>query len=320
MIFIKRPQTDPFFNIAAEEYILKRDDRDILMLWQCSPSVIIGKHQNTLTEVNVGFANRRNIPVIRRLSGGGTVYHDEGNINYTVIKSEKRKDRLIDFRKFTQPVIDFLGTLGTKARFEGKNNLVINRKKFSGNSAHVFKNRVMHHGTLLFDSNLEMLDQIIRADTKSKIEDKAVQSVRAAVTNISEHLDVDMTIRQFKEKLENYLFNYYSINEIHELDKTDISAINTLMNEKYSKWEWNFGYSPDYIFRNEISGIKMNMKVKNGKIIDAFFEGDFEKKEKLERLLLNISHRKDELSKVVCSEYGQHKLAGLLIKLLSPAD
>jgi len=316
MIFIRRRQTDPFFNIAAEEYVLKQFKEDVVMLWQSKPSVIVGKHQNVLKEVNTGYTLKKNIPVIRRISGGGTVYHDPGNLNYTVITTETNREKLIDFRKFTKPVIGFLETLGIRAEFEGKNNLVINGKKFSGNSAHVFKNRVMHHGTLLFNSNLDILNKVIRPVVKEKIEDKAVQSIRAKVTNIRDHLDTKPDMEEFKVYFQKYLLNYSSINKIQELRKTDIQTINKLADEKYKTWEWNFGYSPVYVFRNEIQGIKVEMKVKSGKIIDAFFEGDFEKKEKLERLLLNISHRKDDISKVVCSEYGQNKLAGLLIRLL----
>lgn len=316
MIFIQRLQTDPVFNIAAEEYILKRDDKDVLMLWQCSPSIIVGKHQNTLAEVNTGFANRHNIPVIRRLSGGGTVYHDEGNINYTVITSEKRKDRLIDFRKFTTPVIGFLGTLGIETRFEGKNNLVVNGKKISGNSAHVFKNKVMHHGTLLFSTNLEILNKVIRADAKNKFKDKAVQSVRAAVTNIREHLDDDMSIEQFKVKLKNYLFNYYSISEVRELDNPDIAAINALISEKYSKWEWNYGYSPAYIFRNGQKGIRAEMEVKNGVIVKSEFSGEFEKRELLIKRLAGTPHRKGQIEKVLVSVYGGDDVIDRLLKLL----
>ena len=318
MIFIQRPQTDPFFNIAAEEYILKRDDKDVVMLWQCSPSVIIGKHQNTLTEVNTGFADRLNIPVIRRLSGGGTVYHDEGNINYTVITTEKRRDRLIDFRKFTQPVIDLLGTMGLKVLFEGKNNLVIKGKKFSGNSAHVYKNRVMHHGTLLFNSDLDILDKAIRPEMKWKIRDKAVQSIRATVTNIRDHLNEEMDINEFKAMFQMFLLNYHSISEVKELSKIDIQQINKMAGEKYKTWQWNFGYSPEYLFRNKIKGIGVEMKVKNGKIIDVGFEGDFEKREKLASLLTGLPYKKEDINRIMDSLNMGNETKGLMVHLIYP--
>jgi len=288
------------------------------MLWQSKPSVIVGKHQNVLKEVNTGYTQKKNIPVIRRISGGGTVYHDPGNLNYTVITTETNREKLIDFRKFTKPVIAFLETLGIRAEFEGKNNLVISGKKFSGNSAHVFKNRVMHHGTLLFNTDLDVLDKTIHPELKDKIQDKAVQSIWATVTNIRDLLDTKPDIDVFKVNFQNYLLNYYSIKEIRELNKTDIQAIKKLIEDKYKTWEWNFGYSPVYVFRNEIQNIKVELKVKNGKIVDICFAGEVEKKEKLERLLRNIPHREEDIKKVIYSEYGEQNTVDEIIRLLSP--
>ena len=129
MIFVRRPQTNPYFNIAAEEFILKNSSEDVLMLWQSEPSVVVGKHQNTMAEVNMDFVRENNIPVIRRISGGGTVYHDLGNINLTQISTFRKTNQLIDFRKFTKPVIAFLKQFGLEASFTGKNNLTVNGKK-----------------------------------------------------------------------------------------------------------------------------------------------------------------------------------------------
>ncbi|NOX86659.1 MAG: lipoate--protein ligase [Chlorobi bacterium] len=317
MIFIRRTQTDPYFNLAAEEYILKNFRDDVVMLWQSEPCVVVGKHQNTLNEVNVQFVQKENIPVIRRISGGGTVYHDPGNLNFTVITTETNREKLIDFRKFTQPVITFLQTLGIRAEFEGKNNLVIKGKKFSGNSAHVYKNRVLHHGTLLFHSDLEKLGEAIRPELKEKINDKAVRSIRATVTNISEHLRKEMDIEEFKVKFKMFLLNYFSVNEICELNKTDIQHINKLVSEKYSTWKWNFGYSPAYIFRNDIEGLKVEMKVKNGKITDIIFMGDVKQKEKLTELLTDLPHRKKEITGVLNSLYNDKKIIEVLKALLA---
>ncbi|HEY9115846.1 MAG TPA: lipoate--protein ligase family protein, partial [Bacteroidales bacterium] len=201
MIFIYQPETDPFFNIAAEDFLLKNSPDDFIMLWQNKPSVIIGKHQNTFAEVNLDFVNKNNIPVIRRMSGGGTVYHDLGNINFTMITSENNPEKLIDFRKFTEPLILFLKSLGIEAAFESKNNLKVNGKKISGNSAHVKKDKIMHHGTLLFNTNLRNLENSIKPP-KTNITDKAVKSVRATVTNISKELDDKMPIEKFRFELQ----------------------------------------------------------------------------------------------------------------------
>ena len=316
MIFLRRTSTDPFFNLAAEEFLLKNYREDIVMLWQSRPCVVVGKHQNTLKEVNTPFVRQNGIPVIRRISGGGTVYHDAGNLNYTLITTETNREKLIDFRNSTKPVISFLETLGIHAEFEGKNNLVIQGKKFSGNSAHVFKNRVLHHGTLLFNSNLNMLEKAIQPELEEKIQDKAVQSIRATVTNISEHLSTEMNIEIFKSKFQIYLLNYYSISNVGELNKTDIQAINKLISEKYNTWKWNFGYSPQYVFRNDVEGLKVEMKVKNGKITDIIFTGDFKQKEKLTEFLTDLPHRKKEITGVLNSLYNEKETIETLKALL----
>lgn len=250
MILLERSQTDPYFNIAAEEYILKNTSGNLLMFWQSEPSVVVGKHQNTLKEVNLDYVNRQGIPVIRRISGGGTVYHDGGNINYTLIMESERRETLIDFRKFTRPVLDFLKTFGIDARFEGKNNLTINGKKFSGNSAHVFRNRVIHHGTFLFDSNLGILENIINSKTEG-IRDKAIESVRASVTNVKPHLKEKLDFTAFLEQMKAYFMDYFQIDQTRNLTPEEINAIEILADEKYKSWKWNFGYSPKYSFQQD---------------------------------------------------------------------
>lgn len=250
MILLERSQTDPYFNIAAEEYILKNTRGNLLMFWQSEPSVVVGKHQNTLKEVNLDFVNKYETPVIRRISGGGTVYHDRGNINYTLIMESERRESLIDFKKFTRPVIEFLKTLGIEAHFEGKNNLTIDGKKFSGNSAHVFRNRVIHHGTFLFDSDLDILKNIINPQTEG-IQDKAIESIRATVTNVKPHLKEEIDFGTFFEEMKSFFMDYFQIGQMRLLTPEEIQAIETLANEKYKSWKWNFGYSPRYSFQQD---------------------------------------------------------------------
>jgi len=233
------------------------------MFWQSSPSVIIGKHQNTMAEVNINFINKNNIPVIRRISGGGTVYHDEGNINYTIITSSENRDKLIDFVEFTKPIIGFLDSLGLKAVYEGKNNLTIVGKKFSGNSAHVFKNRILNHGTILFNTNLDNLESAIN-HSNYKIKDKSVRSIRANVANILPQLTQAISINLFKEKLINYFKNYFSISSINQLSESDATEINKLIENKYKLWDWNYGYSPSYTYSNKLNNNTLSMNIKKG--------------------------------------------------------
>ena len=279
MIFIKRTESDPWFNIAAEEFLLKNRTEDIAMLWQCEPAVIIGKHQNAMAEVNPEWIRKKDIPVIRRITGGGTVYHDAGNINYTVIRTVEQREKMIDFRQFTHPVIEFLLEQGIRASFEGKNNLVVAGKKISGNSAHVHKHRVIHHGTLLFDSQLDELNASIQP-TKLEIRDKAVQSIRSTVTNIRQHLRKDMDIDTFKVLLEKFIVKYYHINEIEYLSEEEVMAISQLADEKYRQPEWTYGYSQAHTFVLPVTaagqGLEFRVSVVRGVIsnIDTEATGD----------------------------------------------
>jgi len=233
------------------------------MFWRSSPSVIIGKHQNTMAEVNINFINKNNIPVIRRISGGGTVYHDDGNINYTIITSSENREKLIDFVEFTKPIIGFLDSLGLKAIYEGKNNLTLYGKKFSGNSAHVFKNRILNHGTILFSTNLENLETAINP-SNYKITDKGVKSIRANVANISNHLPQTLSIEVFIDKLINYFKKHFNISSINQLSDSDVNEINKLVENKYKLWDWNYGYSPSYNYSNEFNGSTLSMDIKKG--------------------------------------------------------
>lgn len=312
MIFISRPETNPYFNIAVEEYVLKNFSEDVLMLWQSEASVIVGKHQNALAEINLDFVRKYDIPVIRRISGGGTVFHGPGNLNYTLITTNQNRERLIDFQKFTKPVIDFLSSLGINAEFEGKNNLRIGEKKFSGNSAHVFKNRVLHHGTLLFDTDLDILAESIKAKG-GKITDKAVQSVRAGVGNIKEHLPPDYSFSRFSEEYRSFLFVYFSIREIVELTTDQRVQIQEMVSEKYSQWDWNFGYSPAYTFRNIVDGLSLEVKVKNGVIQGVDFKDKSGQTESVLQELVGVKHNPDDIKSCLGSHFDRRRLEELLV-------
>jgi len=273
---IFRSETDPYFNIAAEEYLIRHSVDEICMVWVNKPAVVCGKHQNVFAEVNHKFTWKNNIPVIRRISGGGTVYHDEGNLNYTLILNGKSQN-LVNYEVYTKPVLLALQAIGIEARLHGKSDLVIGERKFSGNSMHVFKNRVIHHGTLLFESNLENLRQALLTD-ESVYQSKAVKSNRSHVTNISEHLKSDMTFSGFREYFTRFLVKYFNAKPKNNLTETDISAISKLSNEKYRKWEWNYGYSPTFKkkvfeFARE-NNIVLEFTIDKGVIEGIGFEGD----------------------------------------------
>lgn len=246
MLCIQSNTTNPYFNIASEEYLLKSFADSVFMLYINEPSVIVGKHQNTLAEIDYHLVKERGIKVVRRLSGGGAVYHDFGNLNFTFIRNGS-DGKLVDFRGFTQPIVDLLGELGVNAKFEGHNSLNIDGKKFSGNAEHIFKNRVMHHGTLLFDTDMQILAEILYVNL-NRYSDVAVKSVRAKTTNLSKHLPPHFSIDSFASHLMDYVHRKFEGSENYQFSSEDNEAIEKLIATKYSKWDWNFGYSPSYSF------------------------------------------------------------------------
>ena len=272
---INQPNSDPYFNLAAEEYFLKNFQEDFFMLWRSRPSVVVGKHQNALAEINHEFVRRNQIPVARRLSGGGTVFHDAGNVNFTFIRNVKDISE-VNFKVFTVPVIEALKKLDVDAYTTGRNDLLIDGKKISGNAEHVHRNRVLHHGTLLFDSHLEALKGALKVDL-SKFEDKAVQSNRSEVTNIANYLPKPISVEEFTDFLFGEISQNYPEFQVYELTPEDIRAIEKLSIEKYQTWDWIFGYSPRYSFTNTLNtsngAISISLLVEKGHIAEASISG-----------------------------------------------
>jgi len=299
MLCIHLKNTDPYFCLAAEEYLLKNFQEDIFMLWQSENAVVVGKHQNLLGEINYPFVRENNIALCRRISGGGTVFHDSGNVNFSFIKNVKSPAE-ISFKQFTAPVVDALAKLGVAATTSGRNDLLIDGLKISGNAEHVYKNRVLHHGTLLFNSDLKNLGQAIKV-VPGKYESKAVQSNRSPVANISQFLKNPMTTGEFVQFLLDVQIEN-SENRLYFLNENDIQTIEKLSTEKFKTWEWNFGYSPRYSFKNEveIEGklLKIEMQVERGIIVDAGITGDFfanENEEKVAAILKQKRHWFEDL-------------------------
>lgn len=293
MLCIHLKNTDPFFCLAAEEYLLKKFSDDIFMLWQSEDTVVVGKHQNALAEINYRFVRENNITVARRISGGGTVFHDVGNVNFAFIKNVGSPAE-ISFKMFTAPVVDALGKLDLKVTTSGRNDLLVGGLKISGNAEHVFKNRVLHHGTLLYHSNLESLGQAIKV-VAGKYESKAVQSNPSPVANISSFLKNELTIDNFMQflldvQLENKGARFYEPGEM------DIQNIQQLVEEKFKTWEWNFGYSPKYSFQNKIEiggrGVNVNLKTIKGIISEIEIGGDYFSGEEKELLSENIRSKR----------------------------
>ena len=250
-LILQRPSQDPYFNIAAEEYFFRKFDRAAFSVWQNREALVVGKHQNAYREINLSWLRSQNIPVIRRITGGGTVYHGPGNINFSFI-FEGDPDNLIDFRSFTGPVIRFLREMGVPAEFRAKSNIEAAGRKISGNSAHLFRKKILYHGTLLFNADLERLGLALRK-TRNGYTDRAVDSVPARVGNISSFTGEKMTDEEFREAFRKFMLNNYHGSRLYEADDTDKSAISQLVREKYSDPQWNFGYSPRYNFNSQFT-------------------------------------------------------------------
>ncbi|GAB6910011.1 Lipoate-protein ligase LplJ [Desulfosarcina cetonica] len=301
MYCFTRTETDPAFNLAAEEYLLKNADEDCFMLWRNHKAIIVGRNQNTLSEINPDFVDRHGIRVVRRITGGGAVYHDLGNVNFTFIKANGGKKE-IDFAAYTRPILDYLNTLAVPAKLDGRNDLIVEGLKISGNAQHIHKQRVLHHGTLLFDVDLEMLAAVLLVDP-AKYTDKAIQSIRSRVTNISEHLVGPMDVETFMDDLTTHIRKAHAGKPGH-LSADDRAAIEDLAEQKYRRWEWNFGSSPEYNFRRVTrtpgGTIEVCLDVRDGVIHAARFYGDYFGKADIadiEVRLVGCQHRRSALQK-----------------------
>lgn len=277
MIYIKNDSYDPYYNLAFEEYFFKNEVADdaVLLLWQNSPSVIIGRYQNTIEEINEEFIEANGIKVVRRLTGGGAVYHDGGNLNYSfIVPSEEAK---IDFDMFTKPVVEALKGMGLEVALTGRNDIEVSGKKFSGNAQYAHKGKTLHHGTLLFDSDLEALDRALKMK-KGKVESKGIKSVRSRVTNLKPFFSDEIDISSFKERLIEHFDRSYGLDE-YVLTIEDRRNIELLAEQKYRTWKWTYGESPkcDVVRGGRFKGgyIEFHFKLDKGVIVDAYVHGDF---------------------------------------------
>lgn len=259
MKYIINESNDTAYNIALEEYAFKKllKEEMIFLLWINKPSIIVGRHQNTIQEINKEFVRENNIEVVRRISGGGAVYHDYNNLNYTIISKES-ENKAFDFKSFSIPVIKTLESLGVKAEFTGRNDLEIDGKKICGNAQAYINGRIMHHGCLLFDVDLSVLSKALKV-SKDKIESKGVKSVRARVTNIVDELPNKIDVKEFRDLLLDYMKKEYPEMTEYVFSEEEIAEINKAKVEKFGNWDWNYGKSPEY-------NITRSMKFEKGKI------------------------------------------------------
>ena len=305
MIYYISKTHDTAFNIALEEYCFKnlRDEDEIFLLWINEPSIIVGKYQNTIEEINTEYTREKGIHVIRRISGGGAVYHDLNNLNYTIISNRDKGQEGFNFKEFSKPIIETLAELGVKAEFTGRNDLEIDGQKFCGNAQAYIKDRVMHHGCLLFNVDFSALGNALKV-SKDKIESKGVKSVRSRVTNILPHLKTPITVEEFGDKIMEYMKKQYPDMKEYVFSKEELDYIAKRAEVKRS-WEWNYGESPEFNItrgkRFKNGKIQIFATVENSRIKNIKFYGDFfgknEDLSEIENLLKNVKYTVEDVKK-----------------------
>lgn len=302
MKFIDTNWDIPYYNFALEEYLLtKAPEDDYVFFYIHKPSIIIGKFQNTIEEINKEFVEEHDILVARRLSGGGAVYHDSGNLNFSFVHKADKND-IHNFAKFTEPIILALKDLGVNAVLSGRNDILIEDKKISGN-AQCYKNgRILHHGTLLYNADMSNLVKSLKVKD-IKIKSKGIKSVSSRVGNILDFMDSYMDIFQFKNFLLDHFRKFKDIDEMF-LDETTLNKIDESVKTQFSTWDWNWGYSPKYetekIEKFPCGLINIKMNVEKGSIENCKIFGDFFTSQNindLEVLLKGCYLQKDSLQK-----------------------
>ncbi len=314
MLLIINDSKNAYYNLAAEEYLIDNFDEDIVMLWRNDNTVVVGKNQNTIEEIDSQFIRDNGVSVVRRLTGGGAVFHDLGNVNYTVIQTY-REGLFSNYEYFTEMVRDFLRSLGVEAVLSGRNDLMIDGKKFSGNAQCVRNGRMMHHGTLMFSMDVSDISGALTPN-KKKTESKAVKSVQSHVTNISSHMTEQqvktesegggMDAEQFMLLLYDYYLKNYPDAVCYELTEADRTAIQKLADGKYSTWEWNYGASPAFAVaasRKYAFGlVDVRLNVSRGRIKDIRIFGDYfgiKSISEIEELLTGVEYRPDAVLRIL---------------------
>ncbi|WP_433748730.1 lipoate--protein ligase [Falsibacillus pallidus] len=307
MLFIDNQGiTDPRINLAIEEFAVKHLDIDetYLLFYINRPSIIIGKNQNTIEEINTDYVEKNGIVVVRRLSGGGAVYHDLGNLNFSFITKDDGES-FHNFKKFTEPVVQALKNLGVNAELSGRNDILAEGRKISGNAQFSTKGKMFSHGTLLFDSEMDHVVSALKV-RKDKIESKGIKSIRSRVANISEFLEEKTSIEEFRSLILKNIFGGEDKIQEYKLTEQDWEKIHEISKERYQNWDWNYGKSPKFNLQHShrfpVGHIDVRLEVNKGRIENCKIYGDFfgvGDVSEVENLLTGLRYEKAEIEKAL---------------------
>lgn len=306
MIYLESKSNDPAYNTALELYAfqeLAKED-NVFFLWINKPCIVVGKNQNTRQEIDQKYCDEHGIQIVRRVSGGGAVYHDYNNLNYTII-SNKDSEADFDFKSMSQPVLNALADMGVDAQFTGRNDLQIGDQKFCGNAQYIKGKRVMHHGCMMFDVDVSVLSKALTV-SKDKYESKGKTSVRSRVTNIKDHLeDKSLTVHDFLNKLKEHMYKTYDMKE-YILTEEDEEKIRAIKAEKNDSWDWVYGSNPDFNVQRKrklpAGKVEANINVIHGIIEDIKFFGDFfgvKDVAELANMLKGVKYDRESISQVL---------------------
>lgn len=323
MRYLKNSNTDPYYNMAFDEYCLESlpIDEPIFYLWQNRPAVIVGFNQEVNTEVNLDYLKANDIALVRRVTGGGAVYHDLGNLNYTIVGRSEDLER--DYPEYASLMMKALQALGVPATLSGRNDILVGERKVSGFAKRVCKNRLMVHGTLMYDVDLEVLTKVLNPSV-TKLQSKGIASVRSRVANLSEYLPEIADVQMLSEQLEKIL----SCNDTeYQLSEEDLANIQRLRDEKFAKWEWNYGRSPKatlvHSARLACGTVEVHLTLKENRISSCRFGGDFLGNlpaSDVEQVLQGVAYEPDAirecLSSIKISHYFDGVAADDLIRMM----
>ena len=299
MIFIDNQSRDGAYNHALEEYLIKNLKRELFMIWQNDNTVLLGRNQNPYKEVNWDYMKETQAKLVRRPSGGGCIYTDKNIVQYTII-TKKEEDSL---RKFTEPVVNYLNEKGVKAEFTGRNDIIVDGRKISGNAQYKDRELMIHHGSIIYqDSSIDIGKLLTPA--KLKLAKKSLTSVKSRITSLKSMMNMD--IAMFIEELKEYIKNYYHINENYVLSADELEKVEEIRKNKYANDEWTYGrygkFDKVHSFMNDACVMDIYLKEKNNLIEDIRIDGDYfgeKAKEELENIFVGVKLEKDDLERAL---------------------